>query len=259
MGLTTLLRFLVGDAVAIRRIAQDRHALWVGFAFVLSAGFAREYDGADLVAGPLWVVIPLVASLLASFVMWTFFLELAWRPTEGEADTEGVRLATRARFWSGYLSFLGLFWMTAPLAWLYAILYERFLSYEDAMDANVRTLGVVALWRVLLLARRRCLCLCGSPNRRRPRPFVLHPGGAPRRLPVLRGAVLPGRRHGRSARLRGAARAGIALDDLDQRLHLNRGLPRLRCFRLPAQGREGQGRLADEARTRPRADARPCR
>jgi len=43
--------------------------------------------------------------------------------------------------------------MTAPLAWLYAIPYERFLPAVDATRANLWTLGVVATWRVVLMTR----------------------------------------------------------------------------------------------------------
>ena len=43
--------------------------------------------------------------------------------------------------------------MTAPLAWLYAIPYERFQSPVDAMRLNLITLGVVAAWRVALMVR----------------------------------------------------------------------------------------------------------
>jgi hypothetical protein len=59
----------------------------------------------------------------------------------------------RPSFFSAYLSFLVLFWMTAPLAWLYAIPYERFLSPADAVRANLWTLGLVAAWRVALMVR----------------------------------------------------------------------------------------------------------
>jgi hypothetical protein len=38
MGIRTLLRFLIGNPAAIREIAASRQALWVGLAFVLSAG-----------------------------------------------------------------------------------------------------------------------------------------------------------------------------------------------------------------------------
>ena len=43
--------------------------------------------------------------------------------------------------------------MTAPLAWLYGIPYERFLSEADAAQMNVWTLELVSLWRVLLISR----------------------------------------------------------------------------------------------------------
>jgi hypothetical protein len=54
---------------------------------------------------------------------------------------------------TGYRSFLGLFWMTAPLAWLYAVPYERFLTPGQATSENLATLGVVAAWRVFLMMR----------------------------------------------------------------------------------------------------------
>src|SRR5262249_10892210 len=49
--------------------------------------------------------------------------------------------------------FLTLFWLTAPLAWLYAIPYERFLSPGGATRANLMTLALVAAWRVVLMSR----------------------------------------------------------------------------------------------------------
>ena len=52
-----------------------------------------------------------------------------------------------------YLTFLGLYWMTAPLAWLYGIPYERFLNEVNAAQANVWTLELVSVWRVLLISR----------------------------------------------------------------------------------------------------------
>ena len=64
-------------------------------------------------------MLPPAASLVVSFLLF------------------GVLLAVAARralsgFGRRYLSFLGVFWMTAPLAWIYAIPFERFL------DATVR-------------------------------------------------------------------------------------------------------------------------
>jgi hypothetical protein len=43
--------------------------------------------------------------------------------------------------------------MTAPLAWLYAIPFERLLTPLDATRANLGMLAVVAVWRVLLMAQ----------------------------------------------------------------------------------------------------------
>ncbi len=145
MGVLTLLRFLVGDREAILRIAGDRHALWVGLVFVLSAGFAREYDGEDLLAEPWHLLLPLVMSLIAATLMFLLSYGLSEKPASAGPDTPGMM-----RSWA---AFLALFWMTAPLAWLYAVPYERLLPYEAAIDANLMTLGVVATWRVLLAIR----------------------------------------------------------------------------------------------------------
>jgi hypothetical protein len=56
-------------------------------------------------------------------------------------------------FLQSFRQFLGLFWMTAPLAWLYAIPVERFLDMEGATRANLWLLGIVAVWRVVLITR----------------------------------------------------------------------------------------------------------
>jgi len=142
MCLRTLFLYLIGNRQAIRAIAADRRALWIGLLFVLSAGFAREYDGEDLLHEPWYALIPVGASLASSFVLYT--------------ATYGVACLKRTsgpNFALGYRSFLGLFWMTAPLAWLYAIPYERFLSPLEATRANLWTLAVVSAWRVFLMMR----------------------------------------------------------------------------------------------------------
>jgi hypothetical protein len=139
MGIVTLFRFLVGDRGAILQLASTPWTLVVGFVFVLSAGFAREYDAEDLLHKPWHLLLPLGASLAASLVLFCFL-----KPSTADSDPS---------FFSGYLSFLGLFWMTAPLAWLYAIPYERFLGSDESMQANLGTLGLVAAWRVILMMR----------------------------------------------------------------------------------------------------------
>lgn len=142
MGLGTLLLYWIGEGKAIRRIAANRQAVWIGLLFVLSAGLAREYDGEDLLHEPWYALIPVAASLASSSLLFVC--------------TYGVARLKKARVpgvLPAYRAFLGLFWMTAPLAWLYAIPYERFLSPVDSTIANLWTLGIVATWRVFLMMR----------------------------------------------------------------------------------------------------------
>jgi hypothetical protein len=143
MGVRTLLRFLIGDRQAILEIAADRRALWVGLLFVVSAAFARDYDREDLWREPWHLLLPVAASLMASSALFLL--------TFGKLISS--REPARPPAFTAYLSFLTLFWMTAPLAWLYAIPYERFLSAAGATAANLWTLGLVAVWRVILMIR----------------------------------------------------------------------------------------------------------
>lgn len=146
MRLRTLLLYLIGNRQAILDIAADRRAVGIGFLFVLSAAFAREYDGEDLLHEPWYLLIPVGASVLASFILFSVaFATCADRAPQGPT------------FFRAYRSFLALFWMTAPLAWLYAVPYERFLSLGDAVRANYFTLALVALWRVCLMIRVLCV------------------------------------------------------------------------------------------------------
>ena len=140
--LGTLLSYLFGSREAICTLASHRDTVGLGLLFVLSAAFAREYDGEDLLHEPWHLLLPLVASLGTSFVLFCLVDFVAW-----------CRRAERTRFLSRYRSFLGLYWMTAPLAWLYAIPFERFLSAGDAAAANLWLLALVSLWRVLLITR----------------------------------------------------------------------------------------------------------
>ena len=55
----------------------------------------------------------------------------------------------RPKNWS-YLSILVFIGLTSPLAWLYAIPVERFMSSASATSANIWFLFVVAAWRVAL-------------------------------------------------------------------------------------------------------------
>lgn len=142
MRLRTLFLYLIGNRQAILDIAAEPRWLGFGGLLVLSAAFAREYDGEDLVHEPWHLLIPFAASLLTSLVLFGLTFGILTRhpkprPTAGTA----------------YRAFLTLFWLTAPLAWLYAIPYERFLSPLEATRANLWTLALVSLWRVALMVR----------------------------------------------------------------------------------------------------------
>lgn len=143
MQLITLWRFLFGDREAILTIARSPQALRVGLLFVLGAGLAREYDKESLVNEPWHLLIPFGASLLTSFVLFNLFY---W--------PQRFRASDSPSFASAYRAFLQVFWMTAPMAWLYAIPWERiFESAADATAANLWTLALVSAWRVLLITR----------------------------------------------------------------------------------------------------------
>jgi hypothetical protein len=59
---------------------------------------------------------------------------------------------------------MGLFWMTAPCAWLYALPVERLCPDSlTAIKVNFALLGIVATWRVLLMGRVISV-LTGNPG-----------------------------------------------------------------------------------------------
>ena len=138
----TLIRFLMGRRSAILDVAASPHALALGGVLVLSAGFAREYDGEDLLHEPWHLLIPHGASLLTAFLLY-MLVRL----------TGIVKNQHLPTFFRGFPMFLRLYWMTAPLAWLYAIPFERWMSPGDATLWNLRLLGIVSVWRVVLMIR----------------------------------------------------------------------------------------------------------
>jgi hypothetical protein len=137
-----LLCYLVGDRAAILALAAHPRAWIFGLLFVLSAGFAREYDGEDLVHDPWVLLLPLGASVVSSFLLYLVLY-----------GVRVLRLSRGRTFFAAYRSFLNLFWLTAPVAWLYAIPYERLLDSVTATKANLMTLALVATWRVALMVR----------------------------------------------------------------------------------------------------------
>ncbi|APZ92021.1 hypothetical protein [Fuerstiella marisgermanici] len=138
----TVVQFLCGRHDAILKLAACPMLLPVSGVLVLSAAFAREYDGEDLLRDPWHLLIPHAASLLTSLLLYCLVRLPAVRSK-----------AMLAVFVREYPVFLGLFWMTAPLAWIYAVPVERWLSPGDAMRVNLMMLGVVSIWRVALITR----------------------------------------------------------------------------------------------------------
>ena len=140
--LKTIAQYFLCSRTAILSLAENSRTVWLGLLFVISAGLAREYDGEDLWSEPWHLLLPFVASLVTSLLLFVLVYLLSLR-----------RHAHVKSVFSSYRTFLGLYWMTAPLAWLYAIPVERFLSAAAAVEVNLWLLGIVALWRVALIIR----------------------------------------------------------------------------------------------------------
>ena len=154
MRLSDLPNYLfLGRRDAILRIASTPRALYIAAALVLTAAVARDYDGENLLLEPYHLLAPFGVSLFTSFVIFTVLRATLLRKMPAE---------TRPAFFPQYRAFLTLFWLTAPLAWLYAIPYERFLAPDNAILANLWTLALVSLWRVALIIRASAT-LFGTP------------------------------------------------------------------------------------------------
>ena len=148
MSAAVWVRYLLGEGRAIRETAENRSAIWTGIGLVFLTSFARNYDQTFIGESPFkWLFGSLLFSLVSgSFLYAVVYGGLArWRM--------GYRTGGRPGFWSAWPEFMGLFWMTAPIAWLYAIPVERFRDPVSAAKANVFLLATVSLWRVLLMTR----------------------------------------------------------------------------------------------------------
>lgn len=139
-GLGTYL--IEGDRGAIHRLARSRASLPVGAILVLTASIARNHDGAWLPGEPQALTHGLLVSTVNAFLLYSLFFAMAM-----------MKRLERPRFWIGYTQFLALFWLTSPMAWLYAIPYEHMTHPEGAVSLNALTLGLVSIWRVLIVAR----------------------------------------------------------------------------------------------------------
>jgi hypothetical protein len=143
VNLWTVLRFLFGNPDAIREVARNRAALWTGIILVLLTGIARNYDQTFFRESPMWLIGPLVFSFFSGSFLYAILIRGFARRHFSEDN----------RYVKQWPTFMALFWMTAPVAWLYAIPVERFLEPYYAAQTNIALLAVVSLWRVLLMSR----------------------------------------------------------------------------------------------------------
>lgn len=143
----TLLHCLFGSATAIWSVAVGRNWWPLGPLLVLLTAIPRSYDQTWIAEKPfLWIFGPLIFSWFSGLFLFSVLngLFLCWRRSPD---------LPKPGFSAQLASFMGLFWLTAPLAWLYALPVERFLDSLAATKANLVLLGLVATWRVLLIAR----------------------------------------------------------------------------------------------------------
>ncbi len=156
--IATLPRYLVGHRDAILEIASSRSATMCSILFVISAALAREYDGEDLLHEPWHLVRPLIASWIAGTCLFVLVHGVAmirdWRIRSiGDEDGRDELPSKPPSVFHAYRVFMTLFWMMAPMAWLYAIPFERMMTPGDAVAMNLKTLGLVSIWRVVLITR----------------------------------------------------------------------------------------------------------
>ncbi len=147
MRLSTIGHYLVGNRAAIMELGTDRSTPLVGGLLVVSAALARSYHTMDILAKPWHLLAPFAVSIVMASVL---LLTICIGPRAATAGDSSWRPGfLRGRF----LPFLGLVWMTAPLAWLYAVPYERLADPLTATEAKLWTLGAVSVWRLVLITR----------------------------------------------------------------------------------------------------------
>ncbi len=141
----TLARYLAGNARAIRTVAENSAALPFSIALVLLTAVARNYDQTHISETPLWLFGSLIFSLFSGSLLYL----IVYKGFVRRHLSNETKPSENAQ-WS---RFMALFWMTAPIAWLYAIPVERFLPSYHAAQANLTLLAIVSVWRVLLMSR----------------------------------------------------------------------------------------------------------
>ena len=156
MGIGDWLGVLALKRAAIERALSTRGLLALGPVFVASAALAREYDAEFIPHNPIVLAVPFVASAAAAFllfvVLWFAAARKGWPGNQPAPFAPGPE-APRASFWPMFGRFLGVFWLTAPMAWLYGVPFERMLPELAAAEANLWMLAFVATWRVAVMVR----------------------------------------------------------------------------------------------------------
>lgn len=154
MRTSDILGFLLGREESIRRIAASRSSVWVGLVLVFTAGIAREYDQTYIPHFGIRFLFPIITSLVAAALIYgtVFAILMPLRKNnQSPPPSEG-----------GFFCFLGLFWMTAPLAWVYAFPAEHLFDSYTAAQVNIGLLIFVAVARVWLISRSISI-LCEVP------------------------------------------------------------------------------------------------
>lgn len=138
----TIIQFLFGKRDAILKVAECPDSLKVSFILVMVAALARSYDKEYLLREPFHLLLSPLASALVAFLIFFAFRLLSWKHGHD-----------CLKFWKDFKVVLSLFWMTAPLAWIYGLSVEMFFDAFISMQTNLWLLLIVAVWRVLLFVR----------------------------------------------------------------------------------------------------------
>lgn len=139
------LLFLFGVESSIRRVLRCRWAIGLGLALVATASMAREYDAVSWLDAPQDLLGPFAASLVICTVLF-IVVQICLAMTGVKRDPSKGLVRDYRIFLTGY-------WMTAPLAWLYAIPIEIMADEMTSLRFNLTLLSIVSIWRVLLFSR----------------------------------------------------------------------------------------------------------
>jgi hypothetical protein len=142
VGLLSLLGFLVGHRDSVRNVLELNHGIAVAAALVFTASLAREYDAVSLAHRPWDLLGSFAASIVLCTILFLVVNVCLWMVSRRSDNLV-----------QDYRIFLTGYWMTAPLAWLYAIPVETFASEVDSVRFNLAALSIVSIWRVLLFSR----------------------------------------------------------------------------------------------------------